>query len=97
MATLSDLGRRLTPLTEPDIDWLHALVSDWQLLADLVLWAPLRDGSGWVALAQMRPTTGPTTFLDDVVGTCAGLSDRPSRSRPSPTRGDLTRAGSWPG
>ena len=50
MATLSDLGRRLTPLTEPDIDWLHALVSDWQLLADLsfadlVLWAPLRDGS----------------------------------------------------
>jgi two-component sensor histidine kinase len=82
VATLSDLGRRLTPLTEPDIDWLHALVSDWQLLADLsfadlVLWAPLRDGSGWVALAQMRPTTGPTTFLDDVVGTCAGLGDRP--------------------
>ena len=67
MATLSDLGRRLTPLTEPDIDWLHALVSDWQLLADLsfadlVLWAPLRDGSGWVALAQMRPTTGPTAL-----------------------------------
>ena len=82
MATLTDLGRRLTPLTEPDIDWLHALVSDWQLLADLsfadlVLWAPLRDGSGWVALAQMRPTTGPTTFLDDLVGTCAGLGDRP--------------------
>jgi two-component sensor histidine kinase len=82
VATLSDLGRRLTPLTEPDIDWLHALVSDWQLLADLsfadlMLWAPLRDGSGWVALAQMRPTTGPTTLLDDVVGTCAGLGDRP--------------------
>jgi Signal transduction histidine kinase. len=45
--------------------------------ADLVLWAPLRDGSGWVALAQMRPTTGPTTLLDDAVGTCAGLGDRP--------------------
>ena len=77
MATLTDLGRRFTPLTEPDIDWLHALVSDWQLLADLsfadlVLWAALRDGSGWLALAQMRPTTGPTTFLDDVVGTRAG-------------------------
>ena len=82
MATLTDLSRRLTPLTEGDIDWLHALVSDWQLLADLsfadlVLWAPLRDGSGWVALAQMRPTTGPTSFLDDVVGTCAGVGDRP--------------------
>ncbi len=82
MATLNDLGRRLTPLTEPDIDWLHALVSDWQLLADLsfadlVLWAPLRDGTGWVALAQMRPTTGPTTLLDDMVGTRAGAGDRP--------------------
>jgi two-component sensor histidine kinase len=82
VATLTDLGRRLTPLTEPDIDWLHALVSDWQLLADLsfadlVLWAALRDGSGWVVLAQMRPTTGPTTFLDDVVGTRAGVGDRP--------------------
>jgi two-component system, sensor histidine kinase PdtaS len=82
VATLTDLGRRLTPLTACDIDWLHALVSDWQLLADLsfadlMLWAPLRDGSGWVALAQMRPTTGPTTLLDDVVGICVGVGDRP--------------------
>jgi len=90
VATLTDLGRRFTPLTEPDIDWLHALVSDWQLLADLsfadlVLWAALRDGSGWVALAQMRPTTGPTTFLDDVVGTRAGAGTGPS-SMPRTTR-----------
>ena len=82
MATLTDLGRQFTSLTVPDIDWLHALVSDWQLLADLsfadlTLWAPLRDGSGWVALAQMRPTTGPTTLLDDVVGLRAGVGDRP--------------------
>jgi two-component sensor histidine kinase len=82
VATLTDLSRRLTRLTTPDIDWLHALVSDWQLLADLsfadlTLWAPLRDGSGWVALAQMRPTTGPTTLLDDVVGACVGVRDRP--------------------
>jgi len=81
VATLTDLARRLTPLTGPDIEWLHALVSDWQLLADLsfadlVLWAPLRDGSGWVVLAQMRPTTGPTTLLDDLVGTRAGIGER---------------------
>jgi hypothetical protein len=80
--TLTDLAHELTPLTEADIEWLHALVSDWQLLADLsfadlVLWAPLRDGSGWVALAQMRPTTGPTTFHDDVVGTRAATGERP--------------------
>ena len=33
--TLNDLARRHTALTSADIDWLHALVSDWQLLADL--------------------------------------------------------------
>ena len=49
--TLNDLARRHTALTSADIDWLHALVSDWQLLADLsfadlVLWAPLQDSSG---------------------------------------------------
>ena len=82
MPTLTDLARGLTPLTEADIEWLHALVSDWQLLADLsfadlVLWAPMRDGSGWVVLAQMRPTTGPTTFHDDAVGTRAAIGERP--------------------
>jgi two-component system, sensor histidine kinase PdtaS len=82
VATLTDLARQLTPLTDGDIEWIHALVSDWQLLADLsfadlVLWAPLRDGDGWVALAQMRPTTGPTTFLDDVVGVRVGVGERP--------------------
>ncbi|HEV2377393.1 MAG TPA: sensor histidine kinase [Streptosporangiaceae bacterium] len=82
MATLTDLARQLTPLTGTDIEWLHALVSDWQLLADLsfadlVLWGPLRAGTGWVALAQMRPTTGPTTFLDDVVGTKVRKGERP--------------------
>ncbi|MGE5136737.1 MAG: sensor histidine kinase [Gemmatimonadota bacterium] len=82
MPTLNDLARDRTALTKADLEWLHALVSDWQLLADLsfadlVLWAPLRDGSGWVALAQMRPTTGPTTYHDDVVGTTATAGQRP--------------------
>jgi two-component system, sensor histidine kinase PdtaS len=79
---MNDLARELTPLSEADIEWLHALVSDWQLLADLsfadlVLWAPLRKGSGWVALAQMRPTTGPTSFDDDAVGSQAAALERP--------------------
>ncbi len=82
MPTLNDLARRHTALTSADIDWLHALVSDWQLLADLsfadlVLWAPLQDSSGWVVLAQMRPTTGPTTFHDDAVGSFAPTGARP--------------------
>jgi two-component sensor histidine kinase len=79
--TLNDLGRR-AQIAPPDIEWLHALVSDWQLLADLsfadlVLWAPLRRQAGWVALAQMRPTTGPTAVPDDVVGSVLPAGKRP--------------------
>jgi len=79
--TLTDLARSHTALTDADIEWLHSLVADWQLLADLsfadlILWAPLQDG-GWMALAQMRPTTGPTSLHDDVVGSLAGPAERP--------------------
>jgi two-component sensor histidine kinase len=92
--TLSDLARNHTGLSGPDLEWLHSLVSDWQLLADLsfadlILWVPLSTGtqgtqlpsaatpdSGWVAVAQMRPTTGPTSFPDDVVGSQVGSGHR---------------------
>jgi two-component system, sensor histidine kinase PdtaS len=85
--TLTDLARNLTSLSGPDLEWLHSLVSDWQLLADLsfadlILWVPQRGpedaaSPGWVAVAQMRPTTGPTSFPDDVVGTVVGPGERP--------------------
>jgi two-component system, sensor histidine kinase PdtaS len=79
--TLNDLARRRTSLSDADLEWLHALVSDWQLLADLsfadlILWAATRDGRGWLAIAQMRPTTGPTSLQDDVVGTFARPEDQ---------------------
>ena len=81
MPTLNDLAASRTALGDADVEWLHALVSDWQLLADLsfadlILWAPVRDDGGWLALAQMRPTTGPTSLQDDVVGTMAGPEDQ---------------------
>ena len=46
MPTLTDLAGR-AGIRGPGLDWLHALISDWLLLADLsfadlVLWAPLR-------------------------------------------------------
>jgi two-component sensor histidine kinase len=79
--TLNDLARIRTGLGDADIEWLHSLVSDWQLLADLsfadlILWAPVKDECGWLAVAQMRPTTGPTSLQDDVVGTFAGPEDQ---------------------
>src|SRR5580704_1637079 len=79
--SLTDLARQ-AGLKGPDLDWLHALLSDWQLLADLsfadlVLWAPLPEG-GWLALAQMRPTTAPTALADDIVGSVrSGSSQLP--------------------
>jgi hypothetical protein len=85
--TLTDLARNFTSLSGADLEWLHSLVSDWQLLADLsfadlILWVPSRApegalNSGWVAVAQMRPTTGPTSFPDDVVGSQVAPGERP--------------------
>jgi two-component sensor histidine kinase len=71
--SLNEIARARTSLSDDDLDWLHLLLADWQLLADLsfadlVLWLPLRDGAGFVAAGQMRPTTGPTVHHDDVVG-----------------------------
>ncbi|KWW99393.1 ATPase [Carbonactinospora thermoautotrophica] len=79
---MNDLVRQYTSLTEPDLEWLHVLVSDWQLLADLsfadlVLWVPTKDGQGYVAVAQMRPTTGPTAYLEDLVGQFLARGKKP--------------------
>ncbi|MDQ1617494.1 MAG: two-component system, sensor histidine kinase PdtaS, partial [Actinomycetota bacterium] len=75
MPSLTDLAQGRADLSVADVDWLHLLLGDWQLLADLsfadlVLWLPLEQGrGGFVAAAQMRPTTGPTVYHDDIVGT----------------------------
>jgi two-component system, sensor histidine kinase PdtaS len=79
--TLNDLARSHTNLGQRDLEWLHSLVSDWQLLADLsfadlILWAPTRHDEKWVAVAQMRPTTGPTSFQEDMVGAFAKAEDQ---------------------
>jgi two-component system, sensor histidine kinase PdtaS len=72
VTSLSELAQGQADLSPADVDWLHLLLGDWQLLADLsfadlVLWLPVRDG--FLAAAQMRPTTGPTVHHDDIVGT----------------------------
>ncbi|MCA1712647.1 MAG: PAS domain-containing sensor histidine kinase [Actinobacteria bacterium] len=72
MSTLAELVRARTDLREDDVEWLHRLVAEWQLVADLsfadlVLWARTREDS-WLAVAHMRPTTGLTAYPLDVVG-----------------------------
>lgn len=61
-------------LAPDDVEHLRSLVSDWTLLADLaiadlVLWVPTWNRTGFIAVAQVRPTTGPTQLPADVVGT----------------------------
>ena len=92
------LARAHTDLSPDDVEWLSMLLADWQIIADLsfadlVLWLPAADGSGYWAGAQMRPTTGPTALVDDVVGTFLELGRRPAHRR-SPEGGpDRPRGG----
>ena len=74
MPSLDDIARHQTSLDRADVVWLHLLVADWQIIADLsfadlVLWVPDAEAKGYWAIAQIRPTTGPTSLIDDVVGT----------------------------
>jgi two-component sensor histidine kinase len=86
VSTLADLVRARTELDEEDVDWLHRLVAEWQLVADLsfadlVLWVRTHESS-WLAVAHMRPTTGPTAYPLDVVGSLLadGLTYRVDRA-----------------
>ena len=87
MPTLNELVTAHADLEPADVEWLHLLVGDWQMLsdlsfADLVLWVRDREGDGWVAVAHCRPSTGPTVYYDDLVGTRAprGRRDQVDRA-----------------
>ncbi|PRY61269.1 two-component sensor histidine kinase [Knoellia remsis] len=75
MSTLAESLRSGTALEDHDIEWVHLVVGDWQLVADLafadlVLWVPW-GLDGWRAVAHVRPNTGPMVFYEDVVGRTA--------------------------
>jgi two-component sensor histidine kinase len=81
VSTLRDLVEEHTALGAADIDQLHRLAGDWQLLsdlsfADLLLWVPVSGRSGapltFLCVAQVRPTTAPTAYQDDQVGRIVG-------------------------
>ncbi|MEJ1156444.1 MULTISPECIES: sensor histidine kinase [Microbacterium] len=72
MSTLSDLVYAQGRASEEDVEWLHRLAGDGQLLADLafadiVLWVPTPDDS-FVAVAHTRPGGAATLFYRDIVG-----------------------------
>ncbi|MBO0847213.1 MAG: histidine kinase N-terminal domain-containing protein [Nocardioides sp.] len=86
MPSLLELVRSHTDLDEDDVAVLQLLTADWQIIADLsfadlVLWLPDKGGEGFWAAAQMRPTTGPTAYVDDVVGSFVPVGRRPMLDR----------------
>ncbi|MFD4183855.1 sensor histidine kinase [Rhodococcus sp. NPDC058514] len=89
MSTLSDLLAEYTDLPGSAVDHLQRVVGEWQLLADLSFADVLRwvgsdsgnpDAAGdgeVVCVAQCRPTTAPTAFAEDAVGTVVSDTEHP--------------------
>jgi two-component system, sensor histidine kinase PdtaS len=76
VSTLRDLVEEHTHLEPVDIEHLHRLAGDWQLMsdlsfADLLMWVGMPNGQ-FVCVAQVRPTTAPTAYQDDQVGRVFG-------------------------
>jgi len=72
VSTLSDLVYAQGRSSEADVEWLHRLAGDGQLLADLafadiVIWVPTADDS-FIAVAHTRPSGAATLFYRDIVG-----------------------------
>jgi len=86
VASLADLARAHANLDEPAIAHLHSLVAEWQMLADLsfadlllyvrVNRQPPPPEPTYLCIAQIRPTTGPTLYGDDLVGATVTAADR---------------------
>jgi len=97
MSVLSSLARRHTTLSDREVEHLHHLVADWQLLADLnfadlLLFGSLRDREAYVVLAQVRPYPAQTLYQEDMVGRVMEAADR-DRVRLALSEGRIVREG----
>ena len=72
MADFSQILATRPDLDDRDREWLHQLVADWQVIADLSfadLLLIMQNGDGrYVVAEQCRPSTVMTLRTDDVVG-----------------------------
>jgi len=79
VSTLRTLAAQRTDLSQHDVAHLYQLVGEWALLADLSfadLLLLLRDGDEFVTVAQKRPATGQTIYVDDMVGVVMPAEER---------------------
>jgi two-component sensor histidine kinase len=88
MATLEELALMHTTVHGDALAHLQRLALSWRLLADLsfadlLILAPIanEDGHRFVVLAQVRPTTGQTLYVTDLVGHVVDEVERPLVTR----------------
>ena len=86
MSSLQELVEERAGLYDAAVDTLQAIVSDWQILADLSFSDLLmfcRDPSTGrlTVVAQMRPYTAQTIYADDLVGSTFEADERPAVTR----------------
>jgi two-component sensor histidine kinase len=88
VATLAELARMHTRLDGPALGHLQRLVGSWGMLsdlcfADLLLFVPVTggDGSRFIVLGQIRPTTSQTLHREDLVGRIVDEVERPLVAR----------------
>mgnify|MGYP003345008897 CR=1 FL=1 len=70
-------------LSAEEFNRLSDLIAEWQLLADLsfadlVLWIPKLDTSGFIAVSQIRPMTAATVFTQDLIGSEISAGQHPN-------------------
>lgn len=70
-------------LSTEEFNRLSDLIAEWQLLADLsfadlVLWIPKLDASGFIAVSQIRPMTAATVFTQDLIGSEISAGQHPN-------------------
>ena len=88
VAAFPELAILRTELNGDALAHLERLAVSWRLLSDLsfsdlLLLAPIahEDGHRFVILAQVRPTTGQTLYVHDLVGHVVDEVERPALAR----------------
>jgi two-component sensor histidine kinase len=84
--TLAEIAADRTDLDAGAVAHCEVLLRDLGLLADLafsdlILWLPVWNSGGYVAAAQVRPSTAATRYPNDLVGTFTPRGRRPELDR----------------
>ena len=93
----------LSNLTSAEARYLSALLVQWRMLSDLsfsdlVLWVPQRKDQknwpdGFIATAQIRPTTAATVFANDLVSSKINWGANPDLDQ-ALSSGEITKPNS---